>query len=145
MIFMCIWTSIVSKIYSSSNSPLVQYYLPPETQVNKDFLRAVFTDKKKLKRKKDVDFIHVPAWDELSVKNLWKDLKNDGNFNIYFHDSYPDQRGPSRKYFFDILNTIYPAYLKQIMDHASQERYAVTGEEQKLEAIEVTDEWRESN
>ena len=61
----------------------------------------------------------MPAWDELSVKNLWKDLKNDSNFNIYFHDKYPAERGPSRKYFFDILNTIYPEYLKQIMDNAS--------------------------
>ena len=31
----------------------------------------------------------------------------------------PAKRGPNRKYFFDILNNIYPAYLKQIMDHAS--------------------------
>ena len=47
-------------------------------------------------KKKDVDFIEVPHWDELSVKKLWKDLKEDGAFNIYFHDSYPEDRGPCR-------------------------------------------------
>ena len=63
---------------------IVQYYLPPPNQVNKDFLRQVFADEKKLFKKKNVDFIHVPQWDELSVKNLWKDLKDDAGFNLYF-------------------------------------------------------------
>ena len=52
--------------------------------INKDFLRQVFADEKKLLKKKNVDFIHVPHWDELPVKNLWKDLKDDAGFNIYF-------------------------------------------------------------
>ena len=58
--------------------------MPPYSQINKDFLRKVFTDEKKLFKKKNVEFIHVPQWDELSVKNLWKDLKEDVAFNIYF-------------------------------------------------------------
>ena len=35
-------------------------------------------------KKNKVNFIHVPHWDELSVKNLWKDMKDDVAFNIYF-------------------------------------------------------------
>ena len=58
--------------------------MPPYSQINKDFLRKVFIDEKKLLKKKNVEFIHVPQWDELSVKNLWKDLKEDVAFNIYF-------------------------------------------------------------
>ena len=90
----------------------MQYYLPPLTQVSKDFLKAVFKDEKKLLKKNQVSFVHVPGWDELSVKNLWKDLKNDSAFNVYFSDKYPEEKVPNRKYFFDILNTIYPEYLK---------------------------------
>jgi hypothetical protein len=83
--------------------------------------------KKKLLKKKDVDYIHVSHFQELSVKNLWKELKDDPAFKIYFQDSYPDEKGPCRTYFFDILNTIYPDYLKQIMKHAASERFSAQG------------------
>lgn len=73
-----------------SNLYIVQYYMPPEAQVNKDFLKAIFADDKKLLKKKEVDYITVPHWDELSVKKLWVDLKDDAAFNIYFQDKYPD-------------------------------------------------------
>lgn len=79
-----------------------------------------------------VDFVHVPQYDELSVKNLWKDLKNDTAFNIYFQDTFAEDKGPCRKYFFDILNTIYPEYLNKIMKHASKQRFTAEGAEAKL-------------
>ena len=79
--------------------------------MNKDFLRGIFRDDKKLFKKNKVNFIHIPGWNELSVKNLWKDLQDDEDFNIYFQDKYADERGPNRKYFFDILNTVYPDYV----------------------------------
>ena len=92
-------------------------------------------------KKNQVNFIHVPHWDELSVKNLWKDLKEDEAFRIYFQDEYAEERGPSRKYFFDILNSIYPDYLSQIMNHASKQRFTVDGDEAQKEGIVATDEW----
>ena len=79
--------------------------------MTKDFLRDVFAGKKKLFKKKDVNFVHVPHFDELSVKCLWDDLKKDEEFNVYFQDKYADMRKPNRKYFFDIMNTVYPNYL----------------------------------
>ena len=48
------------------------------------------------------------------------DLKEDTSFNIYFQDKYADQKVPNREYFFNILNTIHPQYLNQIMTHASE-------------------------
>ena len=38
--------------------------------MNKDFLRAVLADKKKLLKLSDVKMINVPKYEELSVKNL---------------------------------------------------------------------------
>ena len=58
--------------------------MPPETQVDKAFLRQVFTDEKKLMKKTKVSYIHVPHWDELSVKAMWRDLSTDKAFNVYF-------------------------------------------------------------
>ena len=74
-------------------------------------------------KKKQVDYVHVSHYQELSVKNLWKDLKDDTKFNVYFQDKYAEDKGPCRKYFFDILNTIYPIYLGNIMKHAADERF----------------------
>ena len=86
--------------------------MAPKSQVSKDFLKQVFTGEKRLLKKKAVDYIHVSHYEELSVKNLWGELKEDKNFNIYFQDVYPNERFPCREYFFNILNTTYPEYVK---------------------------------
>ena len=44
---------------------------------------------------------------------------NDAFFNIYFQDNYADQKAPNREYFFNILNTVYPEYLKSVINHAA--------------------------
>ena len=49
--------------------------MPPPSQVNKDFLRLVLSDSKSLFHKKEVEYIEVPAYDELSVKALWPQFK----------------------------------------------------------------------
>ena len=48
------------------------------------FLRQVLVDHKRLLKKKQVEYIDVPHWDEIAVKNLWPELKIDQQFNIYF-------------------------------------------------------------
>ena len=78
-------------------------------------------------KKKAVDYVHVSHYQELSVKNLWKDMKDDVELMKYFQDDYADDKGPCRKYFFDILSTLYPEYLEQIMQHAATQRYTAEG------------------
>ena len=80
--------------------------------MTKDFLKDVFANRKQLLKKNDMKEIAVPHYDELSVKNLWPDLKNDPAFTQYFADQYPKDKGPPREYFFNILNTLYPDYLQ---------------------------------
>ncbi len=90
-------------------------------KVTKDFLRQVLTDEKKILKKKEIDFIHVPSWDELSCKRLWKISKRGcGLQKSTFRTKYPNDKGPDREYFFNVLNTVYPDYLKKIMLHASK-------------------------
>ena len=100
-------------------------------------MKQVLIGEKTLLKKKDVDYIHVSHYEELSVKNLWGELKEDKEFNIYFQDEYPKDRFPCREYFFNILNTTYPDYLKQIMQHAATERYSSSGVKQKEQAIKA--------
>ena len=45
--------------------------------VNRDFLKMVLADKKKLMPLKDVHFVQIPKFDELSVVNLQDKLKSD--------------------------------------------------------------------
>ena len=86
----------------------------------------------------------MPQWDELGVMKLWKDLKDDAAFNVYFQDIYTDQKASNREYFFNILNTIYPDYLKSIVDHARDQRFTLASEDAKPQAIRATDEWLEA-
>ena len=78
---------------------------------NKDFLKAVPIDKKKLIPIADCKFINVPKFDELSVKNIFPLFAEDGQLMQYFPDSYPKDKWPTRDYFFTVLNTVYPDYL----------------------------------
>ena len=89
----------------------------------------MLANKKSLMKKADVNEIEVPHYDELSVKALWPMFKADQAFIKYFPDKYPVGKGPPRNYFFDILNTIYPEYLGQVLHHANEQRHAITGEQ----------------
>ena len=109
--------------------------------MNKDFLRKILQDEKFLLKKNQVNYINVPHFDELSVDKMWPTLKDDDEFNVYFQDKYPDDKGPNREYFFNILNTVHPEYLGQITEHASKQRYAAEGEKAKEEVIRATDRW----
>ena len=40
----------------------------------------------------------------------------------YFPDRFAKGKGPPRKYFFDILNTLQPEYLERILKHANEQR-----------------------
>ena len=85
-------------------------YLPPEVMVNKDFLRKVFTEEKKLLSLAQVKWIEVPKLAELSVTNLLPTFKDDKDMMAYFPDKLPKGRLPDRKYFFNIMNTLYGEY-----------------------------------
>jgi len=48
--------------------------------INKDFLKEVLANDKKLMELKQVNYINVPKYDELSVTQLWPMLKDDAEF-----------------------------------------------------------------
>lgn len=103
----------------------MQLYVPPDTMMNKDFLKQVFAEKKKLMTLVEVMFINVPYFDELSIKALWPDMKNNEQFMLFFPDELPKGRLPDRDYFFNILNTLQGEYLRALIDHANKMRKSV--------------------
>ena len=98
----------------------------------------MLAEEKQLLRKDEVVPIEVPYYDELAVKNLYPQFTKDADFIKYFADSYPQDKGPPRDYFFNVLNTVHPDYLKQVMEHANKQRMTVEGPEAQREAIKVS-------
>ena len=111
--------------------------------VTKDFLKEVLAGQKQLMKKADVKAVQVPQYDELSVRNLWPEMKKDAHFLSFFPTKYPKDKGPPRDYFFDVLNTLYPEYLQQLMSNANQARMAAGGMGQQNESIKISQFWEE--
>ena len=89
-------------------------------------------------KKSEVRAVQVPMYDELSVRHLWPELKKDPIFMSYFPSKYPKDKGPPREYFFNVLNTVHPEYLQQLMAHSNQERMAAGGLGQQSESIKIS-------
>jgi hypothetical protein len=109
--------------------------------MNKDFLKEVLAEDKELLELKDVKWINAPLFDELSVINIWPMTKEDKQFMKYFPQKLPKGRVPDREYFFNILNTLYPGYVQEIIRHANAQRNSVSNDAQARESIEVSDKW----
>ncbi len=139
-------TTSISNVSNVNHNPIktiVQYYMPPENQMNKDFLRQVLAEEKQLLKKNQVQYITVAKHDEISVKNLWKELRENKAFSVYFNDSYPEDKAPNRDYFFNIMNTVYPDYLFTITDHASKQRHTTDGADNEAKGIKTSLRWQE--
>ena len=85
----------------------------------------------------------MPKYDEISVKALFPTFKDDKEFMQFFPEKFPKDKGPPRKYFFDMLNTVHPEYLEQVLAHADEQRFAADGERQKNQTIKISQYWDE--
>ena len=90
--------------------------------INKDFIKQVLRDEKKLLEIGKVKYVNVPYYDELSVKNLWPRVQFDAEFMKYMPDPTPDGRLPDRKFFWNVLNTVQPKYVKDVISYANEQR-----------------------
>ena len=68
-------------------------------------------------------------------------MKQDKKFMLYFPSKMAKGRVPDREYFFNILNTIQPAYLQSFIKHSNEQRNSVMNNAIAKEAIEVSDDW----
>jgi hypothetical protein len=100
----------------------LQLYVPPEKYINKDFLKQVLAEEKQLLSNNDVKAVNVPLYDELSVKKFYPMVLGDKEVMKYLPDPTPDMRLPYRKFFFNILNTLKPEYMKNVIEYANNQR-----------------------
>ncbi len=118
----------------------LQLYVPPEKMLNKDFMRQLLIEDKKLLDRRAVQSVHVPQYDELSVKKFWPLMQKDAVFMQYMPDPTPDGRLPEREYFWNVLNTLQPAYVQRLVEHANAQRMTAQ-EDGDGDAIEISEEW----
>ncbi len=83
--------------------------------LNKDFIKLVLVEKKKLLSLSKVKNVHIPKYEELSVKKLWSLMHNVDDFMVYMPDPTPDGRLPDRQYFWNVLNTVNSEYVSQLV------------------------------
>ena len=119
----------------------LQYNLPPSNHVNKEFFKTLLRGEKKVFKVTDVKPIIVPKLDELSVKNMQKQIENDLNIREYFPEYYYKQLAPERCFFFTTINTIYPGFIPSLINGANKQRGDVTSIDMAKQVIEVTDDW----
>ena len=89
----------------------VQLYVPPEKMINKDFLKQVLADEKKLLQLNQVKYVNVPRYDELSGKRFWPILREDETFMQYMPNPTAEDRLPERVYFWNVANTVQHNYV----------------------------------
>ena len=127
--------------YLTNPHQIVQLYVPPDSMMNKDFLKEILQDSKKLMPHKDLRQINVPKYDELSIKNIFPMIEKDEEIMRYFPSKLPKGRIPDREYLFNILNTLRPDYVSKIIKHAHEQRNSTSDKEKEAEYIRVSESW----
>ena len=62
---------------------------------------------------------------------------------MYFPDRYPKGRTADREYTFNVLNTLRPDYVSLIIKNAYDQRNSSANQDQQLNMIHITDEWKQ--
>jgi hypothetical protein len=109
--------------------------------LNKDYLRLLLADRKQLMPIGKLRAINVPKFDELSVKNIFPMKAKDEKFMKYMPDRCPKGRLPDRRYFFNVLNTLYPESTQTIIENANRLRNSGVGSNTEGDTVVVTEEW----
>jgi len=127
--------------FISYMSNQLQLYVPPEKMLNRDFMKQLLAEDKKLLELRQVIHCSVPQYDELSVKKFWPLMQPDVAFMLYMPDPMPDGRLPEREYFWNVLNTLQTAYVQRLIEHANAQRMTLQEDADGGDAIEISDEW----
>ena len=64
-------------------------------------------------------------------------------FMKYFPDKIPKGRLPAREYFFNVMNSINPQYVQQLIKHATEQRHSASEFKEEGETIVVSEKMLE--
>ena len=102
----------------------------------------MITLKNKVLKQTQVQHMVVPKYEELSVKNLYKDALQDPEISPYLPSSEQSAKKlPERDFFFNIIGTIKPDYLKQIINESNKNRNVIEYQKIEKDYIMIDDPW----
>ncbi len=87
--------------------------------LNRDFMKQLLAEEKKLLELRAVRHVNMPRYDELSVKKFWPLMQKEVVFMLYMPDPMADGRLPDREYFWNVLNTLQTEYVQRLIEHAN--------------------------
>ena len=112
----------------------------------RDHLRLVLNDEKLFLKRSVLKTIEVPPYDELSVRNLWPNVKDNAEIMKYMPDKMAKGKYVSRTYFFNVLYTLFPEYVSKMISHAQKQRFASGNEGNHMQEVKVSGKmWDELN
>jgi len=106
------------------------------------FMRDILADKKLHLKQNEVIRLEIPAYQELSVKNLYEDAMLDPVLSKYL----PTKKQllnklPERDFLFWELCTLRKLYMQDIISDASKKRFKISDEDPKKQGIAITEGW----
>jgi hypothetical protein len=91
------------------------FVVPSFKKISMRFIKDFLSGKKQLIPSKDANNINVPQYPELSVSNVFEQVKSSDEVMLYL-DYYEDAPElPERWYFYTVVGTVAPDYLKNLI------------------------------
>ena len=121
---------------------LVQLYLPPYNNLNKDMLKGILNGSKSVFNLGEIRHINVPLYEELNVKKIFEHYKEEPLLKPYMPDKMAKGRQIDRTWFFNVFGTIFPQVLHEMIRNALSVRNDKSAEDEAKEKIEITEEFK---
>ena len=94
------------------------------------FMRDILADKKLHLKQNEVIRLDIPAYQELSVKNLYENAMRDPVLTKYLPTKEQlSNKLPEREFFFGIMCTLRKQYMTDIIHDASRKRFKVSDDD----------------
>ena len=106
------------------------------------YLRYVLSDKKLHLKQIEVIRMEIPAYQELSVKNLYEDAMKDEVLSKYLPS--PEQlsgRLPEKDFFYGVICTLRKQYMRDIIEAPNKKRFKVDEGDDSKKGILISESW----
>jgi hypothetical protein len=104
------------KIIISSKGLIVGVFLPSIQGTSLDFLREILRDSKLYLKTQEVIHLDIPAYTEISVKNMYEDAMKDEVLQKYLPSKRQlSNKLPERAFFFGVVSTLRRQYMHDVI------------------------------
>ena len=98
------------------------YHLPPKQFITWPYIFKVLSGEKKLLKSERITLtLKVPKIEELSVKNVWEEVKHD-KLVLSYMPLLSEDRQPPRCYLFQVIKAVNKSLFEKIIDDATEKR-----------------------